>query len=207
MKVIYNVGNEKYELENISTTIDQDSKVIIDQDKSSLVNFKSPGWKDGDIIVRKDVSRIEPNYFIFRDFGTSVEHDRVNVEMYIRFTKDQFFLGGSADINPLDYETADLQKQNDILMSLRDYGYCWNKERSIIEKRAKYGHNFYSMSNNGSIITYVEEYDEISDEKWESGNYFLTEKACKIISEKISYIFDRNKESLAIDWKNEISNS
>ena len=63
------------------------------------------------------------------------------------------------------------------------------------------------MSNNGSIITYVEEYDEISDENWMSGNYFLTEKACKIISEKISYIFYRNKESLAINWKNEISNS
>ena len=70
MKVIYNVGNKKYELENISTTIDQTSKVTIDRDKSSLINFKSLGWKDGDIIVRKDVSRIEPNYFIFRDFGT-----------------------------------------------------------------------------------------------------------------------------------------
>ena len=30
MKVIYNIGNEKYEIENISTIIDQDSKVVID---------------------------------------------------------------------------------------------------------------------------------------------------------------------------------
>lgn len=201
MKVIYNIGNEKYELENISTTIDQTSKVTIDQDKSSLVDFKSPGWKDGDIIVRKDVSRIEPNYFIFRDFGTSVDHDRVDVKMYIRFTKDQFILGGSADINPSDYETADLQKQNDILMSLRDYGYCWNEKKSVIEKRAKYGHNFYSVSNNRSVETYVEEYDEISNERWMSGNYFLTEKGCKIVCDKISYIFDRNKESLIVNWK------
>lgn len=206
MKVIYNVGNEKYELENISTTIDQTSKTTVSQDKS-LINSKSPVWKNGDVIVRKDVSKTEPNYFIFRGFGVVAEHDRVSVEMYIRFTKDQFFLGGSIKINPLDYEKADLQKQNDILMISRDYGYCWNEKKSVIEKRAKYGHNFYSMSNNGSIITYVEEYDEISDENWMSGNYFLTEKACKIISEKISYIFDRNKESLAINWKNEISNS
>lgn len=201
MKVIYNIGNKKYELENISTTIDQTFKTTIDQNKSSLINFKSPEWKDGDIIVRKDVSRIEPNYFIFRDFGTLVDHDRVNVEMYIRFTKDQFFLRGSADINPFDYETADLQKQNDILMSLRDCGYCWNEKKSVIEKRAKYGHNFYSVSNNRSVETYVEEYDEISNERWMSGNYFLTEKGCKIICDKISYIFDRNKESLIVNWK------
>lgn len=184
MKVIYNIGNEKYELENISTTIDQTSKVTIYQDKPPFVKFKSPGWKDGDIIVRKDVSRTEPNYFIFKNFGIATEHNRVNVEMHVRFVKDRLFLGGSVEINPADYEKAEFQKQNDILMSLRDYGYCWNKERSIIEKRAKYGHNFYSISNNGSVITYVEEYDEISDEKWMSGNYFLTEKACKIISEK-----------------------
>lgn len=206
MKVIYNVGNEKYELENISTTIDQDSKVVIDQDES-LIDHKSSGWKDGDIIVRKDVSRIEPNYFIFKDFGTSTEYGRVNVEMYIRFTKDRLYLGGSTKIYPSDYEKAELQKKTDILMMLRNDGYCWNKERSIIEKRAKYGCNFYSVSNNGSIITYVEEYDEISNEKWESGNYFLTEKAAKTISEKISYIFNRNKESLIINWENETSNS
>lgn len=206
MKVIYNVGNEKYELENISTTINQNSKTLITQDKS-LVDFKSLGWGDGDVIIKKDVSKTELDYFIFRDFGTVTEENHINVETHIRFTKDQLFLGGSVEINPFDYEKAELKKKIDILMMLRDNGYCWNKERSTIIKRAKYGHNFYSMSNNGSVITYVEEYDEISDEKWESGNYFLTEKACKTISEKISYIFDRNKESLIIDWKNEISNS
>lgn len=200
MKVIYNVGNEKYELENISTTIDHISKTTVSQDKS-LINSKSPVWKNGDVIVRKDVSKTEPNYFIFRGFVTVAEHDCVNTEMYIRFAKDRLLLGGSVKINPLDYEKADLQKQNDILMNLRDNGFCWNEKESVIEKRAKYGHNFYSMSNNGLIVTYVEEYDEISDEKWESGNYFLTEKGCKIISEKISYIFDRNKEALIYNWK------
>lgn len=199
MKVIYNVGNEKYELENISTTIDQSPKVTIDQDKPSLVDSKPPRWKNGDIIVRKDVSRTEPNYFIFKDFDTSTDHDLVNVEMYIRFTKDRLFTGGSVIINLSDYEKANLQKQDDILMILRDYGYCWNEKESIIEKRAKYGHNFYSVSNNRSVETYVEEYDEISNERWMSGNYFLTEKSCKIMCEKISYIFDRNKESLIIN--------
>lgn len=207
MKVIYNIGNKKYELENISTTIDQTFKTTIDQNKSSLVDSKPPGWKNGDIIVRKDVSRTEPNYFIFKNFDTSTDHDLVNVEMYIRFAKDRLFTGGSVIINLSDYEKADLQKQDDILMSLRDWGYCWNEKESIIEKRAKYGHNFYSVSNNRSVVTYVEEYDEISNERWMSGNYFLTEKSCKIMCEKISYIFDRNKEPLIVNWKNETSNS
>ena len=75
------------------------------------------------------------------------------------------------------------------------------REKSAIEKRAKYGHNFYSVSNNRSVETYVEEYDEISNERWMSGNYFLTEKGCKIVCDKISYIFDRNKEPLIVNWK------
>lgn len=64
MKVVYNVGNEKHEAENVSTTIDQTFIVLTDQDKS-LIDYKSLGWKNGDIIVRKYVSRAEPNYFVF----------------------------------------------------------------------------------------------------------------------------------------------
>lgn len=70
MKVVYNVGNEKHEAENVSTTIDQTSIVLTNQDKS-LIDLESLGWKDGDIIVRKYVSRAEPNYFVFRNFGTT----------------------------------------------------------------------------------------------------------------------------------------
>ena len=42
MKVVYNVGDEKYETENVSTTIDQTPQIIIDQDKS-LIDYKSLG--------------------------------------------------------------------------------------------------------------------------------------------------------------------
>lgn len=200
MKVIYNIGNEEYELENFSMTITQVSKVVINQDKC-LINFKSLGWKDGDIIVRKDVSRIEPNYFVFRNFGTIAEHGYVKVGMHVRFIKDQLLFGGYTEINPSDYEKADLQKKNDILMMLRDYGYCWDKERSIIIKRAKYGHNFYFISDKGTIETYKEEYDEISNEKWELGNYFLTKEKCEIAATEISYIYSRNKMSLIKNWE------
>lgn len=36
MKVVYNVGNEKHEAENVSITIGQTPKIIIDQDKSLI---------------------------------------------------------------------------------------------------------------------------------------------------------------------------
>lgn len=42
MKVVYNVGNEKHEAKNVSTTIDQTSIVLTDQDKS-LIDYKSLG--------------------------------------------------------------------------------------------------------------------------------------------------------------------
>lgn len=205
MKVIYNVGNEKHETENVSITAKQISK-INDQDKS-LSELKSLGWKNGDIIVRKNVSRSEPNYFIFRNFGATAEHNYVNVAMHVRFIKDRLSFGGYTKINPNDYEKVNLQKKNDILMMLRDYGYCWNENRLTIIQRARYGHNFYFISDNGSIETYKEEYDEISDEKWKSGNYFLTKEKCETAATAISYIFSGNKMSLIRDWKNETSDS
>lgn len=206
MKVIYNVGNEEYELENFSTTIDQVPKVVIDQGKC-LISFKSFGWKNGDIIIRKNVSRIEPNYFVFRNFGVLAGHGYVKVGMHVRFVKDQLSFGGYTEINQFDYEKADFQKKNDILMMLRDYGYCWDKERSTIIKRARYGHNFYFVSDKCTVETYKEEYDEISNEKWELGNYFLTEEECKKAATAISYIFSSNKMSLILNWNSETSNS
>lgn len=206
MKVIYNVGNEKHEAENVSTTINQVPKVVANQDKSPI-DFKSLGWKNGDVIVRKYVSRAEPNYFVFRNFGTAAEHNRVNVATHIRFIKDRLFFGGYTEINPSDYEKADLQKKNDIIMMLRDYGYCWDGVRLTIIKRARYGHNFYFVSDKCTVETYKEEYDEISNKKWELGNYFLTEEECKAAATAISYIFSSNKMSLILNWNNETSNS
>lgn len=206
MKVVYNVGNEKHEAENVSTTIDQTSIVLTDQDKS-LIDLESLGWKNGDIIVRKYVSRAEPNYFVFRNFGTTTEHGRVNVGTHIRFTKDRLFFGGYTEINLSDYEKADLQKKNDIIMMLRDYGYCWDGVRLTIVKRARYGHSFYFVSDKCTVETYKEEYDEISNEKWELGNYFLTEEECKTAAIAISYIFSSNKMSLILNWNSETSNS
>ena len=205
MKVVYNVGNERHEAENVSTTINQTPKIIIDQDKS-LIDYKSLGWKNGDIIVRKYVSRAEPNYFVFRNFGTAAEHGRVNIGIHIRFTKDRLFFGGYTEINPSGYEKADLQKKNDIIMMLRDYGYCWDEERLTIVKRARYGHNFYFVSDKGTVETYKEEYDEISNEKWELGNYFLTEEKCKETATAISCVFSSNKMLSILDWNNETSN-
>lgn len=206
MKVVYNVGDEKYETENVSTTIDQTPQIIIDQDKS-LIDYKSLGWKNGDIIVRKYVSRVEPNYFVFKNFGTIADHGRVNVGTHIRFIKDRHFFDGYTEINPSDYEKVDLQKKNDIIRMLRDYGYCWDEERLTIVKRARYGHNFYFVSDRGTVETYKEEYDEISNEKWELGNYFLTEEECKETATAISCTFSSNKMLLILDWNNETSNS
>ena len=206
MKVVYIIGNEEYELENASMTINQVPKIVINQDKS-LVSFLSLGWENGDIIVRKDVSRIEPNYFVFRNFGTATDHGSVNIGTHIRFVKDRLLLGGHVEINPFDYEKADLQKKNDIIMMLRDYGYCWDKERLTIIKRARYGHNFYFVSDKGTVETYKEEYDEISNEKWELGNYFLTEEKCKETATAISCVFSSNKMLLILDWNSETSNS
>ena len=206
MKVVYNVGDEKYEAKNVSTTIDQTPQIIIDQDKS-LIDYKSLGWKNGDIIVRKYVSRAEPNYFVFRNFGTIADHGRVNVGTHIRFIKDRYFFGGYTEINPSDYEKVDLQKKNDIIRILRDYGYCWDEERLTIVKRARYGYNFYFVSDKGTVETYKEEYDEISNEKWELGNYFLTEEKCKETATTISCTFSGNKMLLILDWNNETSNS
>lgn len=206
MKVVYNVGNEKHEVENVSTTIVKTSIVLTDQDKF-LIDYKSLGWKNGDIIVRKYVSRAEPNYFVFRNFGTITEHNRVNAGTHIRFIKDRLFFGGYTEIKPSDYEKADLQKKNDIIKILRDYGYCWDKERLTIIKRARYGRNFYFVSDKGTVETYKEEYDEISNEKWELGNYFLTEEECKKSATAISYIFSSNKMLLIRNWNNETSNS
>ena len=206
MKVVYNVGNEKHEAENVSTTINQVPEIVTDQDKS-LIDLESLGWKNGDIIVRKYVSRAEPNYFVFRNFGNITEHNRVNVATHIRFIKDRLFFGGYTEINPSDYEKADLQKKNDIIMMLRDYGYCWDGVRLTVIKRARYGHNFYFVSDKGTIETYKEEYDEISNEKWELGNYFLTEEECKAAATAISYIFSSNKMLLILDWNSETSNS
>ena len=206
MKVIYSIGNESYELENASITTNQTSTVVIDQDKS-LIDYKSLGWKNGDIIVRKYVSRAEPNYFVFRNFGTIAEHGRVNVGTHIRFIKDRLFFGGYVEINPFDYGKADFQKKNDILMMLRDYGYCWDEERLTIIKRARYGRNFYFVSNKGTVETYKEEYDEISNEKWELGNYFLTEEKCKETATAISCVFSSNKMLLILDWNSETSDS
>ena len=206
MKVVYNVGNEKHEAENVSMTINQTSIVVTNQDKS-LIDLESLGWKNGDIIVRKNVSRAEPNYFVFRNFGTITEHNRVNVGTHIRFIKDRLFFGGYTEINPSDYEKADLQKKNDVIMMLRDYGYCWDGVRLTIVKRARYGHNFYFVSDKGTVETYKEEYDEISNEKWELGNYFLTEEECKAAATAISYIFSSNKMSLILNWNSETSNS
>lgn len=206
MKVVYNVGNEKHEAENVSTTINQTPKIIIDQDKS-LIDYKSLGWKNGDIIVGKYVSGAEPNYFVFRNFGTAAEHGLVNIGTHIRFTKDRLFFGGYTEINPSDYEKADLQKKNDIIMMLRDYGYCWDEKRLTIIKRARYGHNFYFVSDKGTVETYKEEYDEISNEKWELGNYFLTEEECKAATTAISCVFSSNKMLLILDWNNEMPDS
>lgn len=206
MKVVYNVGNEKHEAENVSMTINQVPEIVTDQDKSSI-DLESLGWKNGDIIVRKNVSRAEPNYFVFRNFGNITEHNRVNVATHIRFIKDRLFFGGYTEINPSDYEKADLQKKNDIIMMLRDYGYCWDGVRLTIVKRARYGHNFYFVSDKCTVETYKEEYDEISNEKWELGNYFLTEEECKAAATAISYIFSSNKMSLILNWNNETSNS
>ena len=198
MKVVYNVGNEKHEAKNVSTTINQTSAVLIDLD--------SLGWKNGDIIVRKYVSRAEPNYFVFRNFGTVAEHGHVSVATHIRFTKDRLFFGGYTEINPSDYEKADLQKKNDIIMMLRDYGYCWDGVRLIVIKRARYGHNFYFVSDKCTVETYKEEYDEISNEKWELGNYFLTEEECKAEATAISHSFSSNKMLLIRNWNSETSN-
>ena len=206
MKVVYNVGNEKHEAENVSTTINQIPEITTDQDKS-LIDLESLGWKDGDIIVGKYVSRAEPNYFVFRNFGNITEHNCVNVATHIRFIKDRLFFGGYTEINPSDYEKADLQKKNDIIMMLRDYGYCWDGVGLTIVKRARYGHNFYFVSDKCTIETYKEEYDEISNEKWGLGNYFLTEEECKAAAIAISYIFSSNKMSLILNWNNETSNS
>lgn len=206
MKVIYNVEGKKHEAENVSMTINQAPEIVNDQDKSS-VDLESLGWKNGDIIVRKNVSRAEPNYFVFRNFGTIAEHGCINVATHIRFIKDRLFFGGYVEINPADYEKVDLQKKNDIIMMLRDYGYCWDEERLTIVKRARYGRNFYFVSDKCTVETYKEEYDEISNEKWELGNYFLTEEECKTAATAISYIFSSNKMSLILNWKNETSNS
>lgn len=206
MKVVYNVGNEKHEAENVSTTIDQTPKIIIDQDKS-LIDYKSLGWKNGDIIVRRYVSRAEPNYFVFKNFGTAADHGCGNVGTHIRFIKDRYFFGGYTEVNPSDYEKVDLQRKDSIIKILRDYGYCWDKERLTIVKRARYGHNFYFVSDKCTVETYKEEYDEISNKKWELGNYFLTEEECKTAATAISYIFSSNKMSLILNWNNETSNS
>lgn len=206
MKVIYNVEGKKHEAENVSMTINQVPEIVNDQDKSS-VDLESLGWKNGDIIVRKNVSRTEPNYFVFRNFGNITEHNRINMATHIRFIKDRLFFGGYTEINPSDYEKADLQKENDIIMMLRDYGYCWDGVRLTIVKRARYGRNFYFVSDKGTVETYKEKYDEISNEKWELGNYFLTEEECKAAATAISYIFSSNKMSLILNWNNETSNS
>ena len=135
------------------------------------------------------------------NFGMLAEHGRVNVGMHIRFVEDQLLLGGYVKINPFDYEKVDFQKKIDILMILRDYGYCWDKERLTIIKRAKYGYNFYFISDKGTVEAYKEEYDEISNEKWMLGNYFLTEEECEAAVTEISYIFSRNKMSLIKNWE------
>lgn len=89
---------------------------------------------------------------------------------------------------------------------LRDYGYCWDGVRLTIVKRVRYDHNFYLVSDKCTVETYKEEYDEISNEKWELGNYFLTEEECKAAATAISYIFSSNKMSLILNWNNETSN-
>lgn len=206
MKVVYNVNGKEHEAENVSTTINQVPEIVTDQDKP-LIDLESLGWKNGDIIVRRYVSRAEPNYFVFRNFGTAAEHGCINVETHIRFTKDRLFFGSYTEINPSDYEKVDLQKKDSIIKILRDYGYCWDEERLTIVKRARYGHNFYFVSDKGAVETYKEEYDEISNEKWELGNYFLTEEECKKSATAISYIFSSNKMSLILNWNSETSNS
>lgn len=198
MKVVYNVNGKKHETKNVSTTINQTSAVLIDLD--------SLGWKNGDIIVRKYVSRAEPNYFVFRNFGNITKHNRINVATHIRFIKDRLFFGGYTEINPSDYEKADLQKKNDIIMILRDYGYCWDGVRLAVIKRARYGHNFYFVSDKCTVETYKEEYDEISNEKWELGNYFLIEEECKAAAIAISNSFSSNKMLLIRNWNSETSN-
>lgn len=92
-------------------------------------------------------------------------------------------------------------------MMLRDYGYCWDGVRLTIVKRTRYGHNFYFVSDKGTVEAYKEKYDEISNEKWELGNYFLTEEECKAAATAISYIFPSNKMSLILNWNNETSNN
>ena len=206
MKVVYNVEGKKHEAENVSTTINQTSTVLIDQNKSPI-DYKPLGWKNGDIIVRKYVSKAEPNYFVFRNFGTTTDHGCVNVGTHVRFIKDRYFFGGYTEIDPSDYEKADLQKKDSIIKILRDYGYCWDKERLTTVKRARYGHNFYFVSDKGTVEAHQEEYDEISNEKWELGNYFLTEEECKAAATAISYIFSSNKMSLILNWNSETSNS
>lgn len=204
MKVIYDTGKERCELKNCSITISPANQIHIEQ-KESIIDvdlLQSLDWKCGDVIIRKEVSRIEPNYFIFWNFGTISEHGNVNVGTHIRFIKDRLFLGGYAEINPLDYEKADLQKKNDILVILRDNGYGWNKERSAIVRRAKYGYDFYFISDNGLIESHKEEYDATSNEKWSVGNYFLTEEECKSALDEIAYVFERNK-ILLTHWKSE----
>ena len=99
MKVVYNVEGKKHEAENVSITINQVPEIVTDRDKS-LIDLESLGWKNGDIIVRKNVSRIEPNYFVFRNFGTIADHSCVNVGTHIRFIKDRYFFGGYTEINP-----------------------------------------------------------------------------------------------------------
>lgn len=198
MKVVYNVNGKEHEAKNVSTTINQVPEIVTDQDKPSI-DYKSLGWKNGDIIARRYVSRTEPNYFIFRNFGTITDHGCVNVRTHIRFIKDRYLFDGYTEINPLDYEKVDLQKKDSIIKILRGYGYCWDEERLTIVKRARYGRNFYFVSGKGTVEAHQEEYDEISNEKWELGNYFLTEEECKAAATAISYIFSSNKMSLILN--------
>ena len=87
------------------------------------------------------------------------------------------------------------EEKKELFDAMAKEGKRWNAEKKVVENmrwRAKKGEIYYALTLSCDVDTVIET-GELDDKRYNSGNYFKTEKAAEKVAEQIREIFKNSK--------------
>lgn len=143
--------------------------------------------KDGDICFAETSSRDQKFIIIFGHNDCSLEY---NVSRKDKWTLKEDWQWSYSRIRP-----ATEEERKKLFDAMAKEGKRWNAEKKVVENmrwRAKKGEIYYALTLSCDVDTVIET-GKLDDKRYNSGNYFKTEKAAEKVAEQIREIFKNSK--------------
>lgn len=143
--------------------------------------------EDGDICYLKANNT---HVFVFKSF----RYNKTGASCYVSLSGN-YLIYNAFITNLEDIRPATEEERKKLFDAMAKEGKRWNAEKKVVENmrwRAKKGEIYYALTLSCDVDTVIET-GKLDDNRYNSGNYFKTEKAAEKVAEQILEIFKNLK--------------